>query len=449
VSGRPADGAAVDGAISRFLHAVNRPARETPTPAPSNDATAEEQAVLDRAERYLADGLALWRWWQQADASDGYQSRFDLERTFNRADSSFGFFDELELRGARLPVMGNVQELMYDNPRVAADWGAAAPGWIRDQVRAFVLRYFMRVSDFRQPESAEDFENRPRRSAPLGLDRFSWCESRQVLRIGFGFTQLFYKLRSTGAIGRFSSDQSSAIVDLREIGSTYDWIILRVRIFDFSVRARLFGARGPELVFTLNEDSYLIVSPELITNRDDPEPGVLGEYGVAYSFIKSPQSGLLAYGPGEFEAAVEDIRFRVLANGQIRVRMVFVANRPASIASVSLDPIDWAIWSADVLSGGAASELLRPLRDIVDRRPFRLGTFDPVYGFVSLANVLSGGLAAGQLCISRETLDKLFLVQHFRQHYQTIVGSLLTWRQIEDWTDEAALPRWVITGHSA
>jgi hypothetical protein len=238
-------------------------------------------------------------------------------------------------------------------------------------------------------------------------------------------------------------------VDLREIGSTYEWIILRVRIFDFSVRARPFGETGPELVFALNEDSYLIVSAELITNRDDPEPGVLGEYGVAYAFIKSPQSGLLAYGPGEFEAAVEDIRFRVLPDGQIRVRMLFVANRPASIASVSLDPIDWAIWTADLLSGGSASELFRPLRDLIDRRPFRLGTFDPVYGFVSLANLLSGGLAADRLCISRETLDKLFLVQHFRQHYQTVVGSLLTWRQIEDWTNDAAVPTWVVTGQSA
>ena len=139
----------------------------------------------------------------------------------------------------------------------------------------------------------------------------------------------------------------------------------------------------------------------------------------------------------------------MLANGQIRVRMVFVANRPASIASVSLDPIDWAISTADFFSGGLASELLRPVRDVIERRPFRLGTFDPVYGFVTLANLLSGNLAAEQLCISRDTLDKLFLVQHFRQHYQTVVGSLLTWRQIDDWTDDQALPPWVISGQSA
>jgi len=438
----------VDAAISRFLHAANRPGAD-PAARASAETAAEEEAILESAERYLADGIALLRWWERADDTNSYQVRFDLERTFNRADSSFGFFDEVDLRGTPLRVMGNVQELMYDNPRTPPDAGAIAPAWIRSQVRAFVLRYFMRVSDFRNPESAENLEGRPQRTAPRGLGRFSWCDERRVLRIGFGFTQLFYKQRVTGSIGRFPESESSAIVDLREIGATYDWIILRVRIFDFSVRARPFGERGPELVFTLNEDSYLIVSGELVTNRDDPRSGVLGEYGVAYAFIKSPQSGVLAYGPGEFEAAVEDIRFTVLADGQIRVRMVFVANRPASIASISLDPIDWTISTLDFVSGGVASELLRPIYDVLDRRPFRLGTFDPVYGFVTLVNLLSGNLAAEQLCISRETLDKLFLVQHFRQHYQTVVGSLLTWRQIEDWTNDQALPPWVISGQSA
>jgi len=442
------NGGAVDGIVSRFLHATNRPVGVAASPS-SSAAAAEEESVLDTAERYLADGIALLRWWERTDAAGSYRSRFDLERTYNRADSSFGFFDETEVRGTRMKLMGSVQELMYDNPRVPPAAGTTAPGWVRDQVRAFMLRYFLRVSDFRQPESAEAPPEPPRPSVPLGFNGLSWCDERHILRIGFGFTQLFYKLRSTGEIHRFSAEKASAIVDLREIGPIYEWIVLRVRIFDFSVRSRPLGERGPEIGFTLNEDSYLILSGEQVVDRDSPEPGVLGEYGVAYAFVKSPPSGLLAYGPGEFEAAVEDIRFRVLADGQIRVRMAFVANRPASIASISLDPIDWAIWTADFLSGGSASELLRPVRRLLDRRPLRLGTFDPVYGFVSLVNFVSGGLAADRLCISRETLDKMFLVQHFRQHYQTVVGSLLTWRQIEDWTDDAAIPEWVISGHSA
>jgi hypothetical protein len=336
--------------------------------------------------------------------------------------------------------------MMYDNPRVPARLGREMSEWIRDQVREFALRYFMRVSDFRQPEAAETFTNP---APPPGLGRVSWCAANDVLREGFGFTQLFYKLRATGKVGRFSRDEAAAIVDLREIGRTYDWIIAKVRIFDFDVTFRPFGETGPELVFTLNEESHLVLSPALITNRDAPEPGVLGDYAVGYAFIKTPQTGFLAYGPGRFEAAVEVIRFRVLASGQIRVHMVFVANRPASIARVSIDPIDWSVWTADWLTGGTASRTLRPLVDLLDRRPIRLGTVDPIYGYVSVANLVTGGLAGRQLCISRDALDRQFLVQHFKQHYQTLVGSLLTWRQVSDWTDEASLPRWVITGASA
>jgi len=73
-------------------------------------------------------------------------------------------------------------------------------------------------------------------------------------------------------------------------------------------------------------------------------------------------------------------------------------------------------------------------------------TFDPVLGYVNAANALSGNYAARNLCISLEQLEKNFLVQHFRQHYETVLGSLATWRRFPDWLDEKTLPAWVISG---
>jgi hypothetical protein len=435
----------VDSAVGGLLHAANRPKTASLRNADVGEWTAEERALVESAERYLHDGLALLRWWEDADARDSFAERFELQRTFNRASSSYGFFGSIDLRGTALPLMGNVQEMMYDNPRVPHRLTSEVAAWVRDQVREFVLRYFLRVSDFRQPEAAETFTN----PAPPGLGRFSWCSTTDIRREGFGFTQLFYKRRTSGEIGRFPSEQASAIVDVRELSETYEWIIAKVRIFDFDVTFRPLGDSGPEIVFTLNEESYLVLSRDLVMVRDDPEPDVLGDYAVGYSFIKTPRAGFLAYGPGRFDAAVEVIRFRVLGSGQIRVHMVFVANRPASVASVSIDPIDWGIWTANWLSGGAIWQVLRPIRDVLDRRPVRLGTVDPIYGYLTLANALTGGQAAQQLCISRDALDKQFLVQHFKQHYQTAVGSLLTWRQIADWTDDASLPQWVRSGESA
>jgi hypothetical protein len=139
----------------------------------------------------------------------------------------------------------------------------------------------------------------------------------------------------------------------------------------------------------------------------------------------------------------------VLADGQTRVHMVFVANRPERILNLSLDPITWGFTLADLMSFGLTSRFLAPLQGVLDRLPFRGGNVDPVYAYIWLANVLTGGQAAKQLCLSREDLDKQFLLTHYRQHYQTIVGSLQTWRQIPDWLDSTALPEWVVKGISS
>jgi len=129
--------------------------------------------------------------------------------------------------------------------------------------------------------------------------------------------------------------------------------------------------------------------------------------------------------------------------------MIFVADRPERIANVSLNPVDWSFRLADFFSLGTSSKFLAPVKSTLERIPTSVDSFDPVYGFVSLINTLTSNQAAQQLCISREQLEKDFLAQHFMQHYVTMVGSLLTWRQIPDWLDSRALPEWVVTGKSS
>src|SRR5436190_17939304 len=118
----------LDGALSRFLHAANRPecgasAVSTRRPgaatagAATGDMTVEEQEIVESANQHLADGIALLRWWETAARLGQFTERFDLERTYNRASSSYGFFGSLDIRGNGFPVMGNVQEMLYDNAR--------------------------------------------------------------------------------------------------------------------------------------------------------------------------------------------------------------------------------------------------------------------------------------------------------------------------------------------
>src|SRR6185503_18423195 len=135
----------------------------------------------------------------------------------------------------------------------------------------------------------------------------------------------------------------------------------------------------------------------------------------------------------------EMISFKVLKGGVVNVAMAFVVNRPERIMNVSLDPVNWGVKFADLFSFGYGSRFLAPVEETRPKLPTSTVGFDPVSWYVSLANVLTGNLAGQRLCISREQLEKSLLAQHFKQHYATLVGSLLTWRQIPDWLDSSQL----------
>lgn len=401
----------------------------------------EDFQVLRSVERTLADGVALKRWFDATESVNGFAERFDVVRDFNPSDESFGFYDTVDLGGGRqIPVMGTVDDSTFDRPKQAAST------LVRDELREFVLRYFMRVSDYRQPQAYVTEEQL--RVTSGYVSALSWCTPRQQSDIGFGFTQFYYKLRDTGEIGKFHRREHWTIVDLREIGARYEWIVLKVRIFDFNMTFRVLGSERAKLVLPLIEESYLVVSGDFVLNETDPEPGVLGRYGFGYAFVRNESAGLLAYGPGEFEAAIELIQFHVLANGETRAHLVFVVNRPDRIVNATLDPVALSFGAADLVSLGAVSTIFGPIRAILERLPLRIGPFDPISTYVTVANQLTSGLAAEELCISREQLEKDFLVQHFMQHYQMLTGALLTWRRIPNWLDRDVLPKPIITGRN-
>jgi hypothetical protein len=403
-----------------------------------------DSLVIPVAEEYLARGVALLRWWEGVERQGGPKQQFQLARSFNPPNRSFGFFDVATFEGRSLPVMGNVQEMFYDQPRAPASVATQAIEWLWGQLREFVLRYFMRVSSFRQPEA---FSDAAQPLPPPGMQTISWCTQPQDTRQGFGFTQLYGRLHETGQPYVFPSYERDAIVDLRQIGRKYKWLVLKVRIFDFSVRTRPLGEDGPEMVFALDEQSYLVMNDQFVINRERPKSGVLGEYGFGYAFIKNPKQSVIGYGPGEFDAAFESIRFSISEDGRITVRMVFVANQPTQLARIPIDPLDWGLRLANAASLGLASWFIQPARNVLACLPLRI-YLDPINEYIDAAGFVSGGSAARQLCISSQQLNRMFLLQHFMQHYRTIIGSLLTWRQIPDWLDEKNLPPWVMSGRA-
>lgn len=411
--------------------------------------------VLPTVPKYLARGVALLKWWREVDPSTTWWfkpsqiQQFPLARSFNRPTRGFGFYGQAPVDGQIMPVMGNVQEMFYDQTRAPASLGTDSAKWMRDQLRQFVMKYFMRVSSFRQPEAYVDAAFP---IPPPALARLSWCPDPTPDRIGFGFSQLFYLPVGSSEARPFPSYEQHAVVDQRDVGKIYEWLLMKVRIFDFNFNFRPFGEGGPEVVFGANEESYLVVAKNFVSYDDnlppdpkDPYGGVMGNYGIGYAFVKSPTPGPFHYGPGEFDAALELINFRIYDTGYISVRMVFIVNRPTGISNLTIDPVNWSFRIADLFSFGVASRLFSPAQRVVDRLPLKV-SLDPISYYISAANLVSGGSAAQDLCISIEQLEKYFLLLHFQQHYQTVVSSLLTWRFVPDWLDSKNLPAWVISG---
>src|SRR3989442_8259587 len=128
--------------------------------------TEADFAILARVEKALADGLALKQLWEQKEETQSYAEQFELVREFNPSDTSRAFFDRAELNGRSLPVMGSVEDSLYDQPKQAASEK------VLSEFREFVLHYFMRISSYRQPVA----HVRARRHAPSPfLRNLSWC----------------------------------------------------------------------------------------------------------------------------------------------------------------------------------------------------------------------------------------------------------------------------------
>src|SRR5205085_6853424 len=106
----------------------------------------------------------------------------------------------------------------------------------------------------------------------------------------------------------------------------YEWIVLQVDIFNFTLAFTPFADNLFSLYFPVREETYIVISRDFITNVDDPTVDRLGRYGLGYALLKpAPRPTFFAYGPGHFDAGFQLIDFDVDSRGKINVRMVFVS----------------------------------------------------------------------------------------------------------------------------
>jgi hypothetical protein len=394
----------------------------------------EDLAILAHAERTLLDGGDLYQWLDRQDRAGDYAERFDLARERVSGDERFGFFDVATVAGRQVPVMGVVEDLFYDRDE------RGTSETIRGQLREFVLRYFLRIYHGR-----EDHTTAPgRRPAASAFERALSRSPEDVQEIGgSGYEQRYYKRADSGEIGKFARDERRAIVDLRELGAVYDWILLKVDALTFDVSLAPFGSAAPKLQVPVHQDgAYVIVGPAFLTDVAHPESGAIAEYGFGYAFLPyAPgRPGLVAFAPGHYRAAVHAVTFRLMASGEIRARTRFVLTRPDQIVAVDVDPIGWGMQMADMLTFRIASQLMRPMLAVTDRLPLRARGVDPVGASVWMANLMTGGFAARRFGLSKESLEKRMLLQHLVQHDDMMMHSALVWRLVDDWTDRVPQP---------
>ena len=414
----------------------------------------EDREILSAARRALDVAVDLRRWWEEVDRDDAYTDRYQETSVFRRPeDTSFGFFEDAQLSKGKQAIIGNVQRMRYDRTKS----GMSAREMQR-QIREFVLKYFMKVSDYRQPQPVPEPDQA---ELPEILSYFDRRPDEDFKTGGFGYSQLYYRLQESGEEGRFPSQAPArhgsaelppedAIIDLHKLQDTFDWIVVRNPIANFGFDFNPLGDDGPQIRIPVKAANHLVLSRDTITIDEEKRDGILGRYGIGYGFIRDPgRPGMLAYGPGQLEPALQLIIWEVTDEGDVFVRMTFVSRAPEAVLNVPVNPLMWGFTVADMVAPDTTDGVLKPFKRLAEAMPFSDVMVDPILPSVKALNALSGGAAEKYFGISERDLSKEMLYLHFLKHYDAVLGSLQTWRQYRDWSDPSSLPDWVKTGVSS
>jgi hypothetical protein len=399
--------------------------------------TAKDRAILANVPTAIREGQDLKDWWARDRVTRVIPQSFPVASQALRPDENYGFVLDANLRQGLLPVAGVVQDQLYDYPKAPPGSKTADPEWIRAQVKEFVLSYFMRLTSAMPPPVAPQA---PKTRPPELLRPLSQCSAEKAQRYGWGYQQWYYQLAGTGQIGKFPDSRRYDVVDLREIGPKYAWVVYLVTIYHFDITLPPAGTHGPKIVISTPQPVYTVMTPDFIVNRENPEPGVLGEYGYGYSVVVDPTvvSPIKAL-PSTINNTIETITFRVLASGEVRAHMDFITPQPPRI----VDFVQFGFEVADKLSFGLASPLLNSVQRLLQGF---VPQFDPIYTGIRVLNLVTAGIAADDFCITKEQLFKILMVLHFTDVVKMFNLSASLFMIVPDWTDPAGIPAWAKHG---
>ena len=213
---------------------------------------------------------------------------------------------------------------------------------------------------------------------------------------GFGYDALIYKLKETANIKRFVNGTDASALDFSPVDSAYEWMLMRVEIYDFLRATPLKPLAGP-LSKYLKEAAYVVSHEIFAAPVGDPTPGTIAECLFGYSFLPCAcVSSPFGFGPGHFKSAIKQFRFSLLESRELEIKLSFL------VVPRSQKVLD--LWG-----------------------------FDPVYTMFHFFNAVTFGLLRIKK-LAHDAFDKNFMTVHGVVHHNFLNG-------MEDfWTGH----RWVV-----
>ncbi len=411
--------------------------------------TSEDAAILPHVPRADRLGRELKEWYQEKAERDAFTNEFSLLEFFGASgDEDIGYIESAELPSGRFDVMGERQDLLFDTTRSASTEPPADGDVenVNEQMREFALRYFMRVTAPRAAV-AEPVKSNP---APF----LGWLDQAPRMadeRENIGFFQLYGQRADSGKIEVFSKADQPTVVDMRELGKTYDWVLAKARLFDFQlmfdVLPPLLGFRFPFTFLDHQDFLYALLTPDFVCDRQQPREGVAGEYGMGFALVAPPPGqSPLTFGPEVFTLGMNYFRFIVHDSGEIRTTVTFACNQLAGIFPLPVSPVNWGLLGFDLLTNGHAEDLLGPLTREANRLPLAKARFDPVLGSIKALNRLTGNMFGRDYSISTEAVFKFILRKHGTVFNHQMAESARVWRSFPDWLAADSLPEYIRRG---
>ncbi len=245
--------------------------------------SAHEKFLVQKTEEAIVSGLQLKNWYETKFA-DGTLSltQIDIGKPFRLKNQVRVFFDTLPVNGVSTSIMGCVQEGEFTR--------VEGPNK-REKLREFVLKQFLPGAHW----TADD--GHPG---------------------GFGVEQSLYQA-ADDSYAIFPESNRNTVVDLRDLGPRYRWVLLTVQIHDFIMDFGPIRKRFEEAACVVPNAAFVEV-------KDDPSPDCELEITTGYPFVEfAPIPNVFGFGPGKFGAAIKLYTFMLMRNGDIRTRMGFMA----------------------------------------------------------------------------------------------------------------------------